>query len=137
MKLHSPSVESLVVIKEAMRHSFSLCLSLPSFFLGLRRSSLTEPGRAQLEAPPPSPPAPLAPPPELPTLCDFSGTVVRDGSRFALREPDGTLFALDSTGRAWAFEGDFVTINGYFNSQSRLLHICEIDAVEDHYPETV
>jgi hypothetical protein len=75
--------------------------------------------------------------PELPPVSNFCGTVVRDGGRFALREFDGTLFALDSTGRAWPFEGDDVTISGYFNPESRLLHICSIAAVDDLRAEAV
>jgi hypothetical protein len=67
----------------------------------------------------------------------FCGTVVRDGGRFALREFDGTLFALDSTGRAWPFEGEDVSISGYFNPDSRLLHICSIAAVDDMRAEAV
>jgi hypothetical protein len=63
--------------------------------------------------------------------------VVRDGGRFALREFDGTLFALDSTGRAWPFEGEDVSISGYFSPDSRLLHICSIAAVDDMRAEAV
>jgi hypothetical protein len=75
--------------------------------------------------------------PELPPVSNFCGTVVRDGGRFALREFDGTLFALDSTGRAWPFEGEDVSISGYFNADSRLLHICSIAAVDDMRAEAV
>ena len=75
--------------------------------------------------------------PQVPPVSNFSGTVVRDGSRFALREFDGTLFALDSTGRAWPFEGEDVAITGYFNPDSRLLHICAIQAVDDVRAEAV
>ena len=82
-------------------------------------------------------PPPPTPPLELPPLSSFSGTVVRDGSRFALRESDGTLFALDSTGRAWPFEGEEVTIAGYFNLESKLLHICAIEAIDDLRAEAV
>jgi len=75
--------------------------------------------------------------PERPSLSSFSGTVVRHGSRFALREFDGDLYALDSTGLAWPFEGEEVLISGYLNSDSGLLHICAIEEVEDLRAEAV
>ncbi len=70
-------------------------------------------------------------------LSRFSGTVVRDGSRFALRDHKGGLFALDSTGRAWPFEGEDVEVRGYMDDASKLLHICAIEAVEDLRAEAV
>ena len=79
--------------------------------------------------PAPVPVPPLAP--ERPPLSTFSGTVVRHGSRFALREIDGDLYALDSTGLAWPFEGEAVLISGYLNPESGLLHICAIEEVDD------
>jgi len=75
--------------------------------------------------------------PERPALTSFSGTVVRHGSRFALREIDGDLYALDSTGLAWPFEGEQVLISGYLNPDSGLLHICAIEEVDDFRAEAV
>jgi hypothetical protein len=67
----------------------------------------------------------------------FNGTVVRDFSRFALRQPDGTIYGLDSAGRAWSFEGEEVTIIGYVHPESRLLHVCSIEAVDGLQAEAV
>lgn len=81
-------------------------------------------------APVPMPsPTPLVP--TRPALSTFSGTVVRHGTRFALRELDGDLYALDSTGLAWPFEGEQVLISGYLNPDSGLMHICAIEEVDD------
>ena len=81
-------------------------------------------------APVPMPsPTPLVP--ARPALSTFSGTVVRHGTRFALRELDGDLYALDSTGLAWPFEGEQVLISGYLNPDSGLMHICAIEEVDD------
>jgi hypothetical protein len=78
-----------------------------------------------------------APTSSTPLLTKFSGTVIRDGSRFALRDHDGALFALDSTGRAWPFEGEDVEVRGYLNDASKLLHICAIEAIDDLRAEAV
>ena len=128
------------LMKEMVKRCLSLGSSLSFVFTGLRRTDATATNWEARKAPEPSPaPVPVPPAkitkpssvPELPPVSNFSGTVVRDGGRFALRESDGTLFALDSTGRAWPFEGDDVSITGYFNPDSRLLHICSIAAVDD------
>jgi Protein of unknown function (DUF5818) len=130
-------------MKEMVKRCLSLGSSLSDVFTSLRRTN-TSPAplapswevRKAVE-PPPAPPTRNSSVPELPPVSNFCGTVVRDGGRFALREFDGTLFALDSTGRAWPFEGDDVTISGYFNPESRLLHICSIAAVDDLRAEAV
>lgn len=57
----------------------------------------------------------------------FSGTVVRSGPRFALRETAGVLYPLDSAGRAWPYEGEDVRITGKLDLDSRLLYV---DAIE-------
>ena len=119
-----------------MKRCLSLGSSLSVVFSGFRRTSA--PTQPSLSVRPAAEPAPVPKfIPEVPPVSSFSGTVVRDGSRFALREFDGTLFALDSTGRAWPFEGEDVSISGYFNPESRLLHICSIAAVDDLRAEAV
>jgi hypothetical protein len=57
----------------------------------------------------------------------FSGTVVRNGPRFALRETAGVLYPLDSAGRAWPFEGEDVRVTGKLDLNTRLLYV---DAIE-------
>jgi hypothetical protein len=47
------------------------------------------------------------------------------------------MYALDSVGRAWPFEGEDVTISGYVDQASGLLHICAIEAVDDLRAEAV
>lgn len=63
------------------------------------------------------------------TTVTFSGTVIRDGSRFALLETAGTLYTLDSTGRAWPFEGEDVRVTGTLDPSARLLHVNDIRAM--------
>ncbi|HEY1894627.1 MAG TPA: DUF5818 domain-containing protein [Terracidiphilus sp.] len=127
-------------MKEMVKRCLSLGSSLSDVLTGLRRTNAPtqtnwDVRKAAEPAPPPAPPTKVTKAsssvPELPPVSNFCGTVVRDGGRFALREFDGTLFALDSTGRAWPFEGEDVSISGYFNPDSRLLHICSIAAVDD------
>lgn len=57
----------------------------------------------------------------------FSGTVVRNGSRLALREVAGVLYPLDGAPRAWSFEGSSVRVTGKMDLSTRMLHV---DAIE-------
>ncbi len=63
------------------------------------------------------------------TTVTFSGTVIRNGGRFALRETGGVLYTLDSTGRAWPFEGEDVRVTGKLDTSTRLLHVDDIEAM--------
>jgi hypothetical protein len=70
--------------------------------------------------------APVVPMPVSATTVTFSGTVIRNGTRFALRETGGVLYTLDSTGRAWPFEGEDVRVTGKLDTSTRMLHVDEI-----------
>jgi hypothetical protein len=70
-------------------------------------------------------------PPKVLPSTTFTGTVVRDRGRFALLEKDGSLYPLDSTGKAWPFEGEDVTVLGHVDGASKMLHILAIEVVED------
>jgi len=126
-------------MKDMIQRCLSLGFTLPVIFAsGMRRMN----SPAQVSGPLPKEPTPLPIPlptlvPERPALSSFSGTVVRHGSRFALREGDGDLYALDSTGLAWPFEGEDVLISGYLNPDSGLLHICAIEEADDLRAEAV
>jgi hypothetical protein len=61
----------------------------------------------------------------------FSGTVVRNGPRFALRETAGVLYPLDSAGRAWAFEGEDVRVTGKLDLDTQLLYVDAIEPAEE------
>lgn|ERR1700676_2926976 len=63
------------------------------------------------------------------TTVTFSGTVIRNGGRFALRETAGVLYTLDSTGRAWPFEGEDVRVTGHFDAATHLLHVDDISSM--------
>jgi Protein of unknown function (DUF5818) len=79
--------------------------------------------------PPGDPPARISnhrPARAAPTVT-FSGTVVRSGPRFALRETAGILYPLDSAGRAWPYEGEDVRVTGKLDLDTRLLYV---DAIE-------
>ena len=121
-----------------MKEIMKRCLSLGASFsvINLMRTRRINPPaqtssrgvESPERAPGPVPvPTPLA---QVPPSSIFFGTVVREASRFALQEADGTLHGLDSAARAWSFEGEEVAITGYVHPESRLLHVCSIEAVD-------
>ncbi|KAA6458721.1 hypothetical protein DYQ86_19425 [Acidobacteria bacterium AB60] len=67
--------------------------------------------------------------PSYATTVTFSGTVIRSGGRFALLETGGILYMLDSTGRAWPFEGEDVRVTGKLDTTTHLLHVDDIQAM--------
>lgn len=83
-------------------------------------------GSSQSSAPAHGPTGPL---PHSPIVSvTFSGTVVRNGSRLALREVAGVLYPLDGTPRAWSFEGESVRVTGKMDLSTRMLHVDAIEA---------
>ncbi len=61
------------------------------------------------------------------TTVTFSGTVVRNGARLALRETAGALYPLEGAPRAWSYEGADVRVTGKIDLSTRLLRV---DAIE-------
>src|ERR1700738_4459530 len=112
-------------------------LSLSIFALsGLMRKleSQIEEGEGRTPKPVPDSKSPTVLPlpensPVWATTVTFSGTAIRNGSRFALRETGGVLYTLDSTGRAWPFEGEDVRVTGKLDTTTSLLHVDEIEAM--------
>jgi hypothetical protein len=124
-------------MKEMMKRYLSLGFSLPIIVLTGFRGGKAPVQTTSLPAPPAPPASPVAPPPELRPVVCFTGTVVRDGSRFALRDETGVMFALNSTGRAWPFEGEDVQVTGHLDSTGTVLHILAIHSIEDIRAEAV
>jgi hypothetical protein len=126
----------MFTMREMMRRCLSLGLSLTVIvFSGMRsKKASAEPGKREATE---SLPQPVPVTAEIVPIVSFTGTVVRDGSRFALRDAAGALFALDSTGRAWPFEGEDVTVCGVLDPTGTVLHIHGIHAVDDFRAEAV
>jgi hypothetical protein len=53
----------------------------------------------------------------------FSGTIMRNGEQFVLRETSGQIYRLDDPKDAQAFEGKPVTVTGKLDPSARLIHV--------------
>ena len=60
----------------------------------------------------------------------FTGTVVRSGEVFALRDSSGQMFKLDDTERAKPFAGKTVKVTGQLDEQAMVIHVESIEGTE-------
>ena len=59
----------------------------------------------------------------------FTGTVVKDGEQYVLRDSSGGVYKLDDTSRAQAFEGKTVKVTGRLDANSKMIHVDSIEAL--------
>ncbi len=53
----------------------------------------------------------------------FTGTVVKNGHYYVLRDSSGSIYKLDDPDRAKHFEGKPVMITGELDQQSKVIHV--------------
>jgi len=56
----------------------------------------------------------------------FTGTVVKQGDSYVLRDASGAVYQLDDPSRAQQFEGKSVTVTGKLDAQSKMIHVDNI-----------
>lgn len=57
----------------------------------------------------------------------FTGTIVRDGELFVLRDASGAMYKLDDGERAKPFEGKAVKVTGRLDEEAKLIHVENIE----------
>jgi uncharacterized protein YdeI (BOF family) len=83
---------------------------------------------------PQAPPAQTAPDQTMPNqdqtkANSFTGTIVKDGENYVLRDSSGGIYKLDDSSRAQAFEGKTVKVTGKLDADSKLIHVDSIQAL--------
>jgi len=80
---------------------------------------------------PPSqtPPDQAVPNPNSAKTATFTGTVVKDGEQYVLRDSSGSVYKLDDSSRAQAFEGKTVKVTGRLDADSKMIHVDSIQAL--------
>jgi uncharacterized protein YdeI (BOF family) len=82
---------------------------------------------------PQNPPAQTSPSqmpnPDASKSTTFTGTVVKDGEQYVLRDSSGSVYKLDDSSRAQAFEGKTVKVTGRLDSNSKMIHVDSIEAL--------
>jgi|GEM_PF-1501727 len=57
----------------------------------------------------------------------FTGTVVKQGEGFVLRDSSGAVYQLDNASRAQQFEGKTVTVTGKLDPETKTIHVASIE----------
>lgn len=78
---------------------------------------------------PQSPPSQAAPNQDSSKTTTFTGTVVKDGEQYVLRDSSGSIYKLDDSSRAQAFEGKTVKVTGRLDPDSKMIHVDSIQAL--------
>jgi len=83
---------------------------------------------------PQTPPSQTAPDQAMPNqdsskTATFTGTVVKDGEQYVLRDSSGGVYKLDDTSRAQAFEAKTVKVTGRLDANSKMIHVDSIQAL--------
>jgi hypothetical protein len=60
----------------------------------------------------------------------FTGTVVKDGEQFLLRDSSGLVYRLDDSERAKPFEGKAVKVTGQLDAEAKMIHMESIEGAE-------
>ncbi len=62
-------------------------------------------------------------------MTSFTGTIVKDGENYVLRDSSGGIYKLDDSSRAQAFEGKTVKVTGKLDADSKMIHVDSIQAL--------
>jgi uncharacterized protein YdeI (BOF family) len=91
-----------------------------------------QPNQSQPQQPQPDQAQPQQPQPDQnqAQTATFTGTVVKNGDQFALRDSSGAVYALDDSQRAKPFEGKTVKVTGQLDEQAKVIHVESIEGVE-------
>jgi uncharacterized protein YdeI (BOF family) len=57
----------------------------------------------------------------------YTGTVVKDGEQYVLRDSSGSVYKLDDSSRAQAFEGKTVKVTGKLDANAKMIHVDSIE----------
>jgi hypothetical protein len=67
---------------------------------------------------PQTPPAIAPPAPDSSKSSTFTGTIVKDGEQYVLRDSSGGVYKLDGSSRAQSFEGKTVKVTGCLDTDT-------------------
>lgn len=60
----------------------------------------------------------------------FTGTIVKQGDQYALRDSSGNVYKLDNADQASQYEGKAVKVTGQLDTQAMTIHVESIEAAQ-------
>ena len=107
-----------------------LLASVPAFGVTNPNSASPMPVIQEPQTPPSqTPPDQAMPNQDSSKTATFTGTVVKDGEQYVLRDSSGSVYKLDDSSRAQAFEGKTVKVTGRLDANSKMIHVDSIQAL--------
>lgn len=104
--------------------------SVPAFAATTPNSASPIPVIQEPQTPPSqTPPDQAMPNQDSSKATTFTGTVVKDGEQYVLRDSSGGVYKLDDSSRAQAFEGKTVKVTGKLDADSKMIHVDSIQAL--------
>ena len=107
---------------------FACALAFGSPFVGAGSGSKASPAQDQTQ-PEPQPDQGQAQPQKSDSKT-FTGTVLKSGSQYVLRDSSGQVFKLDDAESAKPYEGKAVKVTGQLDEQAMLIHMQSIEGSE-------
>ena len=107
---------------------FACALAFGSPFVGAGSGSKASPAQDQTQ-PQPQPDQGQAQPQKSDSKT-FTGTVLKSGSQYVLRDSSGQVFKLDDAESAKPYEGKAVKVTGQLVEQAMLIHMQSIEGSE-------
>jgi uncharacterized protein YdeI (BOF family) len=89
-----------------------------------------QPGQTQPQQPDQTQPQQPQPDQNQAQTATFTGTVVKNGDQYSLRDSSGAVYTLDDSQRAKPFEGKTVKVTGQLDEQAKVIHVESIEGVE-------
>jgi len=93
----------------------------------VQASALTLQEPQNKPSPDPQQPDAPRPGPQADKPAVFTGTIVRHGADFVLRDQSGTVYRLDAPSKAEQYEGKPVKITGKLEETAKLIHVENIE----------
>lgn len=121
-----------IKIKLLLGASCALFIASASAWSSSASTSFATPMPAVQE--PQAPPAQAQPDQSMPSqdaskITTFTGTVLKNGEQYVLRDSSGNVYKLDDSSQAQTFEGKSVKVTGRLDADAKMIHVDTIQAL--------
>jgi len=110
--------------------AFALAWGGPSEAAGAATAQTQQQPQQQPDQAQPQPQRPQPGQGQTTAASTFTGTVVKNGEQYMLRDSSGQIFGLDDSSKAQPFEGKPVKVTGELDQQAKVIHVENIEAAE-------
>ena len=118
---------------QSIKGNFTVGAAVATLALAMTCGTLAS-AHAQEPSKPPVPQTQPAPMPDQTQdqakSASWTGTIVKDGDGYSLKDSSGSTFRLDDASKAQQFEGKAVKVTGQLDEQAKMIHVESIEGSE-------